>query len=295
MVGNTPHVRTRDKGTKRASIYIKLEGCNPSGSIKDRACLRMIQSKLDNGSLRSGMTILDASSGNMGCAIAFFGRLLGYRTEVVVSSKLTDEKAKFLLHYGAVIHKVGDFTIEGNTFCRTLVQRDTAGLYCFLDQLHNWENPRAYRESLGPEILADFKNLTMIVGSVGSGGSLLGVGQYIKEKRPDVRIIAVQSARGTRIPGTGSFDEGDYVTPFVRTGIDGHVFDNIVRIHERDAIRRTLQLRDQGLFCGLQTGATFHAANEEADRLGVRGEIVAISGDAGWKNLARLLQSSAQA
>ncbi len=289
MVGNTPHVHVSTKDSGAARVYLKLEGCNPTGSIKDRACARMIRKCLDDQSLQPGMILLDASSGNMACSIAYFGKLMGYSTELVVSSKLTAEKQSFLLYYGAKLHEVGDFTIQGNQFCRELVKQRQPSQYCFLDQLHNWENPRASCETLAPEILHDFPDVAMVVGSLGSGGSLLGTALHLKERRPSAHVVAVQAAAGTRLPGTGSFDEGDYITPFIRKGMDDGIFDHVLKIHERDAIQRTLELREQGFFCGLQTGGVFHAALTAIATMRVRGDVVAISGDSGWKNMDKLL------
>lgn len=289
VVGNTPHVRVRTEESGRARLHVKLEGVNPTGSIKDRACVHMIRSKLKDRSLRPSMMLLDASSGNMACAIAFYGRVMGYRATVAANSKLTGEKRKFLLYCGATLHQVGNFTIEGNRFCRELAEKDTSGQYCFLDQLHNWDNPRAYYETLGPEILTDFPNVAMVVGSLGSGGSLLGTGQFLKERTAGVKIVAVQAAPGTRIPGTGAFDDGDYITPFIRKGIDEGVFDHIVKIREQDAIRRSAELKDQGIFCGLQTGGVLHASLIAIHEFDISGDVVFISGDTGWKNLDKLL------
>ena len=110
---------------------------------------------------------------------------------------------------------------------------------------------------------------------------------------PDVRIVSVESAPGTRIPGTGSFCDGDYETPFILKGREDGIFDHAVRIHEADAVRSTLRLRDQGVFCGLQTGGVFHAALQAARELEVSGDVVFISGDSGWKNIDKLLPHAA--
>jgi cysteine synthase len=289
MVGRTPHLRIRTDEAPEARIHVKLEGWNPTGSVKDRAGLRMIREALESGALVPGKALLDASSGNMACAIAYFGAVLGYPATLAVSSKLTDDKRSFLRYYGATLHSVGDFTIEGNHFCRDLAAGPEGDRYCFLDQLHNGSNPRAHYEGTGPEILEAFPDVQMVVGSLGSGGTLFGTGRFLKEKRPDVRIVAVQSAPGTKIPGTGSFDDGDYVTPFIRQGREEGVFDRTVRITEADAVRRTLELRDRGVFAGLQTGGVYHAALLAAAELGVRGDVVFISGDTGWKNTDKLL------
>jgi cysteine synthase len=287
-VGPTPHLRVRAPEAPDVRFFVKLEGFNPTGSVKDRGGLGMIREAQEAGTLAPGATLLDASSGNMACALAYFGRLLGHPVRVVVSSKLTEDKRSFLRFYGADIVQVGDFTIEGNEWCRELVDRE-GERYHFFDQLHNWANPRAHYQSTGPEILADFPEVEMVVGSLGSGGTMYGTADFLKEQRPATRIVTVESAPGTKLPGTGSFTDGDYVTPFIRRGRDEGRFDHAVRITFDDAARRTLQLRDQGVFCGLQTGGVFHAAIQAARELGVRGDVVFISGDSGWKNVDKLL------
>ncbi|HEX7241934.1 MAG TPA: cysteine synthase family protein [Longimicrobiaceae bacterium] len=292
-VGRTPCLRLRSPELPEARVHVKLEGMNPTGSVKDRAGLRMIREALDAGSLRPGVTLLDASSGNMACALAYFGRVLGFPTMVVVSSKLTEDKRNFLRYYGATVHQTGDFTIEGNRWCRELVEREGGDRYWFFDQLHNWANPRAHYEGTGPEILEAFPDVELVVGSLGSGGTLFGTGQFLKERRPGVKVVAVESAPGTKIPGTGSFSDGDYVTPFIARGREEGVFDHTLRIDLDDAVRRTLQLRDQGVFCGIQTGGVYHAALEAAREMDVRGDVVFISGDAGWKNIDKLLPYAA--
>jgi cysteine synthase len=222
----------------------------------------------------------------MGCAMAYFGRLLGFPVRVVASSKLTDDKHGFMRYFGATVEKVGDFTIEGNRLCRDLAAAEP-DRYCFLDQLHSWANPRAHYETTGPEILADFPAIAMLVGSLGSGGSLLGTAQFLKEKKPDVTVVAVEAARGTRLPGTGSFDEGDYVTPFIALGRE-RFFDHAARVELPQAVARTLALRDRGLFVGLQTGGVYEAAVTTARERGITGDVVMLSGDSGWKNMEKL-------
>ena len=287
MVGNTPHVRVKS-ALANACIYLKLEGCNPTGSIKDRTCIELLQDVLRRGELQPGMCLLDASSGNFGCALAYYARLLGYDTFVVSSSKLTAAKKDFMEFYGAEVHLVGSFTIEGNHFCREMVKAKS-GKYCFLDQLHNWGNPKAHYKTTGPEILDAFPDVTLIVGSLGSGGSLLGTAQYIKERAPQVRVVAVQAATGSRLPGTASLNEGDYVTPFIEKGFREKVFDYTFEATEAQAINGALRLRDQGLFCGLQTGGVLHAAEQIAKEQCIEGKTVVLSGDSGWKNMDKLL------
>ena len=288
MIGRTPHVRLRMPGIEPDSVYLKLEGCNPTGSIKDRACAFMIQSAIRSGELQPGMIALDASSGNFACALALYSRMLGYEATVVVGSKLTQAKREFLEFAGATVYQVGDFTIQGNEFCRELVQREPEK-YFFLDQLHNWLNPQAHYETTGPEILTEFPDVGMIVGSLGSGGTMLGVAEYVKQKSPSVRIIVVETASGSRMPGAGTFVDGDYVTPFITKGYNSGLFDDVVRVSEAEAHAAGRLLISQGVFCGLQTGAVVHAANASASGIGPGKPVVVISGDSGWKNLDKLL------
>jgi cysteine synthase len=288
MIGKTPHVRVQFPEAGDAVLYIKLEGQNPTGSIKDRTCIYLLRDVLKRGELRPGMTVLDASSGNLGCALAYYSRLLGYESFVVSSAKLTAPKRDFILYYGARIHQTGTFTIEGNQYCRQLAA-ENPGQFCFLDQLHNWNNSLAHYETTAPEILGEFSSLAMVVGSLGSGGSLLGIGQYFKGRSPDTLIVAVQAAPGTKLPGTASLDEGDYRSPFIEKGYRSNIFDYTVKVTEADAIARTIQLRNQGIFCGLQTGGVVHAALEAIREKKIKGNVVLVSGDSGWKNMDKLL------
>jgi [CysO sulfur-carrier protein]-thiocarboxylate-dependent cysteine synthase len=289
MVGNTPAVRIAGGDAGNCSIWVKLEGFNPTNSVKDRACLSIIRDARETGRLKPGMTLLDASSGNMACALAFYGRIFHHPVHVVCSSKLTADKANFIRYFGADMELVGDFTIEGNRYCAEVLRARDPGRYCFLDQLHNWANPRASYNTLGPEILADFPQAAAVVGSLGSGGSLLGTAMYVKERRPDITVLAVESAVGTKIPGTGSFEDGDYVTPFIRKGREERLFDRSFKVSLDEARRSTDILANQGVFVGLQTGGVVCAALSLAQSGTISGDIVAISGDSGWKNMEKLL------
>jgi len=271
-----------------ARIFIKLEGDNPTGSIKDRACLNLIREQRASGTLKSGMTLLDASSGNMACALAYFGRLLGFPTTVVVSSKLTTSKREFLEIYGAEIITIGDFTIDGNRYCRRLIESESGPNFCFLDQLHSWANPQAYFNDLGPEIKAACPEIALLIGPLGSGGSLFGTGSYLKQHLPDLVIIPVQAAKGTKLPGVGGFDDGDYVTPFIEKGYADGLFAEPVKISQRDALIGNAFLRDMGFFCGPSTGGALSAALVAVKVGHVRGNVVILSGDTGWKNMDRL-------
>lgn len=292
MLGRTPNLRL-NMGGCNAAMFLKCEGTNPTGSVKDRACGFILQSALATGVLKPGMTLLDASSGNFACALAFYGKVLGYDSELAVTSKLTAAKRAFLSYLGATVHQVGQFTIDANIFCRKLVDQHPERYY-FLDQLHNWGNPEAHLETTGPEILSDFPDVAMVVGSLGSGGTMMGVAQYLKHRVNDISIVVVECAAGSRLPGTGTFVEGDYVTPFIRKGYAEGYFDERVRVTEAEACRVARSLLADGIFCGPQTGGVVHAALTLAAEKKVHGPIVVLSGDTGWKNLDKLLASGIQ-
>lgn len=290
LVGNTPLLKFKtDEVGEDTNIYVKLEGFNPTGSIKDRACLANIQNAIETGKLKKGMTILDASSGNMACAISFYGKVLGYNTELVCGSKLTLDKKNFIEYFGAKLNMVGDFTIEGNNYCREVLMPQNPNKYCFLDQLHNDNNPKASYETLGPEIYKDLSsNIKMLVGSLGSGGSMYGSSKFLKENIDDVMCVTVESNSGYKIPGTGTFVDGDYVTPFIKLG-RSEVFDDYIRIDLPNAIKRTEQLAKQGMFVGWQTGGVLDGAIEAIKKHNIKGNVVLLSGDSGWKNVDKLM------
>jgi cysteine synthase len=289
MIGNTPYVQYKTNEIKDARIFVKLESWNPTGSIKDRAAIYNIKDAIQSGKLTPGKTILDASSGNMACALAYFGKLLGYRVKVVCNSKLTQDKKQFIEYFGASLSVHGDLTIEGNRLCREWAESpEGKDEYCFLDQLHNMANPRAAYETLGPEILRDFPQVAAVVGSMGSGGSMCGTSRYIKEKKKDTYIVTSQAAHGTKIPGTGAFVDGDYITPFIIELRETPLYDETISIHLAEAEKRTKELAAQGIFVGIQGGGVLHAAIDAINRNHIKGDVVMVIGDSGWKNMDKL-------
>lgn len=244
----------------------------------------MFSRMLDDPLWYSERTALDASSGSMGCSIAYLGRVLGIPVRIVSSAKPTTEKRFFIEYFGAAVSTIGAFTIEGNEFCRSEASTEPDQYY-FLDQLHNPANPDAHFVSTGPEILEQVRQVSAIVASIGSGGTLLGGGRFLKTIDESIRIIAVEAASGTRIPGTASLVDGDYRTPFIAAGFDEGVFDASVRVTLDEAITTGRELPDIGIFGGVQTAAVIAAARRAAEALDLRGDVVTLSGDTGWKNL----------
>lgn len=287
-IGNTPIIKIERKISKNLELFMKLEGENPTGSIKDRTALGIIKNEIAQGNLIKGKTILDASSGSYACAVSYIGKILGFPVKVVSGSKLTNDKKNFIEYFGAELISHGDFTIEGNEYCRA-IYKNNPDQYCFLDQLHNWNNPEIHFQTTGPEIIKAIPDVSAIVFSLGSGGTLNGVAKFIKNFNPSIKIIAVTAASGTKIPGTGSFVDGDYVTPFIKELNDLKYLDYIAEIHLDLAIEGVKYLRDQGFYVGIQTGAVYQGMIESLNFQKTTGKILMISGDSGWKNSDKLI------
>ena len=287
MVGNTPLVQFHQDWFSDVNIFVKLESWNPTGSVKDRAALSNIQGAIESGNLTPGKTILDASSGNMACALAYFGRILGYPVQVVCSNKLTDDKKNFIEYFGADIGLIGEITREGNLHCADLADKEPEK-YCFLDQLHNQNNPLAAFRTLGPEIKASIPNVQAVFGSIGSGGSMCGTSRYFRKELEDesIRLVGVESCSGTKIPGTGAFVDGDYITPFI-VELD-ELLSERQSVEMSDVELRTAEMASQGIFTGFQGGAVLQGVKQSLENESLSGDVVMIIGDSGWKNMEKL-------
>jgi cysteine synthase len=291
MVGHTPILQVPAPAASPGRLLVKLEGYNPTGSVKDRACVAMLRAMKHDPEWDSSKTLIDASSGNMGCSIAYFGKVMGASVRVVSSRKLTAEKRRFMEYFGAAVETVGDFTIEGNDYCRKIARSNPETWY-FLDQLHNPANPIAHVTGTGPEILSKVPDVTAVVGSIGSGGTLLGTGRYLKQMNDQIKIFAVEAAAGTRLPGTAALVDGDYKTPFIEEGFEHGIFDRSIQVSEADAVAMARLLTPTGVFGGLQTYAVIAAAFQLIEAHELRGDVVVISGDTGWKNMDALMQKA---
>lgn len=296
LIGNTPvvaHTCATEHGP--VEVLIKVEGQNPSGSVKDRAGAQMIRQAVEDDKV-GDRAILEASSGNMACAVAMIGAALGIPTALVCNKNLTEDKRLMIEHFGSALHEntTGPYTYQGAEQARAMAAAEP-DRYFFLDQLHNWDNPKAHEIGTGPEILRQVPDVQLVAASLGSGGTLTGTARGIRAERDDVAFVGVQSATGTRFPGVGAFDDGDYVTPFLQAGRDEGLYTLEPRIHEADALARTRELAASGLYCGPQTGAVIVGALEAAAELGISSGIVIITGDAGWKNGAWIAKALAAA
>jgi [CysO sulfur-carrier protein]-thiocarboxylate-dependent cysteine synthase len=281
-IGNTPMVELRALAPPGgARIFAKLEGANPSGSLKDRIAKAMIDDALAGGALHAGQTILEPSSGNTGISLAMIGALLGHPVRIVLPDNTTAERSELLRLYGAEI--VSSPGAEGSNGAIRLAEGlAAADPELFMPyQYGNQANPRAHEEGTGPEILAAVPEVDAFVAGLGTGGTLTGVGRFLKRTRPGARVIAAEPLPGEQVQGLRSLEEG-----FVPPVLDESLLDDRYLVSYRDALigLRSL-LRVEGIFAGLSSGAVVHVALRIAAEMG-RGNVVILLADGGWKYLS---------
>jgi cysteine synthase len=285
-VGGTPLV-----GLPRLSpgpdvrLWAKLEDRNPTGSIKDRPALRMVEEAEKDGLLRPGSTILEPTSGNTGISLAMAAQLKGYRLVCVMPENTSEERRQLLRMWGA---EIITSPAAGGSNEAVRVAKQVAGEHpdwVMLYQYGNEANSLAHQEGTGPEILADLPGVTHFVGGLGTTGTLMGVSRFFREAKPDVRIIAAEPRYGELVYGLRNLDEG-----FVPELYDADLIDARFSVGPRDAVRRVRELLElEGIFAGISTGAILHAALAQAAKAVTAGEpadIALIVADGGWKYLS---------
>ena len=286
LVGNTPMVDVSQLSPNpQVRILAKLENMNPGGSVKDRIALAMIGAAEEDGTLRSGSIIIEPSSGNTGIGLAMICQSRGYALKIVLPENVTIERRQVLEAYGAeIIPSPGE---EGSNGAVRKAQRlaDENPDWVFLYQYGNNANPTAHYEGTGPEILADVPEITHFVAGLGTSGTLMGVGSYLKEQKPDVKIYAVEPPSGEHVEGLRSLDDG-YVPPVFEKwgGIDLLDGKRIVRPLESLEWTRRL-VTEAGVFAGISSGAALAGAVKVASRID-RGTIVFVVSDGAWKYLS---------
>ena len=281
-IGGTPTVELRRLAPSSAvRLYAKLEGVNPTGSVKDRIARSMITEARASGALRPGQTILEPSSGNTGISLALVGSLLGHPVRIVMPDNTTAERTQLLNLYRAeIVYSPG---AEGSNGAIRLAQQmaDADPTLYMPYQYGNPANPRAHEETTGPEILAAVPEIDVFVAGLGTGGTLTGVGHFLKRARPGVRIVAAEPLPGEEVQGLRSLDEG-----FVPPVLDQAVLDDRYLVSNRDALIGLRRLmRDEGIFAGLSCGATLHVALRVAAEM-ESGNVVMLLADGGWKYLS---------
>ena len=285
-VGNTPLVGLpRLSPSSDVRLWAKLEDRNPTGSVKDRAALRMIEQAERDGLLTPGCTILEPTSGNTGISLAMAARLKGYRLVCVMPENTSIERTQLLRMWGAeVVYSPG---AGGSNEAVRVAKRLAAEHpdWVMLYQYGNPANSLAHYETTGPEILRDLPTITHFIAGLGTTGTLMGAGRYLREKKPDVQIVAAEPRYGELVYGLRNLDEG-----FVPELYDESVLTRRYSVGPRDAVRRVRELLEtEGIFAGISTGAIVHAALGIADKAVQQGEsadIAFIVCDGGWKYLS---------
>lgn len=280
LIGNTPLVELRTLSPKPGvRLFAKLEGQNPTGSIKDRIVWRILQAARTSAALEPGQRIIEASTGNTGVALAMFGARLGHPVDVCVPDSVYPEIEQLLLAYGANIRRVPrqagiKTAIEVAT---TIAAREGSYL---LDQFGSPENVRTHYETTGAEILADLPQVDIVVAGMGTGGTISGVGRRLKEANPACKVFGVEPRLGVHVQGLKSLEDG-----FIPPVLDETVLDGKIIVGNRHAFSHARRaMLAEGIFGGISSGAVLHAGLRAASRI-ERGNIVLIFADAGWKYL----------
>jgi cysteine synthase B len=263
----------------RVRLFAKLEGWNPTGSIKDRIVKHMIQHAEREGRLAPGDTVIEASTGNTGIALAMIGRAMGYHARIVMPENVYPEIPRALGVYGAEVHWVpAEAGVTGAMAVARKMAEDEGAL--MLDQFCNEHDPRAHYVWTGPEILADVPQVDVFVAGLGTGGALMGTGHRLKEANPRTKVIAVEPHPGNQLQGLKSLADG-FIPPILDLAfLDGKI---LVRSgHAFLAARRLMEV--EGVFGGISAGAVLHAGLKFAERM-TGGNIVMVFADSGWKYL----------
>ncbi len=281
-IGNTPLVELKSFSPRPGvQIFAKLEGANPSGSIKDRIARKMIEEAEASGKLTKDSILLEPTSGNTGIALAMIARVKGYPFTAVMPDNVTQERRQMLELYGAnIIFSDGTQGSNGAVkLAKELAASDDR--YLMLYQYGNDANPRAHYEGTALEIINDLPDLDVFVAGLGTGGTITGTARRLKEYNPAIKVVAAEPLQGEAVQGLRSIEDG-----FVPPVLDQSLIDARILVMSGDAIRRTRQLKDQeGIFAGPSCGAALHAALRAAESL-ERGKIVVILADGGWKYLS---------
>ena len=289
LIGNTPMVDVSALSPHPgARILVKLEGQNPAGSVKDRIAKAMVEEAEADGTLVPGRTIIEPSSGNTGIALAMIARLRGYPIKVVLPENVSVERRQMLEVFGAEI--ISSPGAEGSNGAVRLARRlaDENPDWAFLYQYANEANPRVHYATTGPEILRDVPDITHFVAGLGTSGTLMGVGTYLREQRPEVQVLAVEPPSGEVVQGLRSLDDG-YIPPVFEKWGGNELLDGKRIVRPRESLECTRRLADEcGIFAGISSGAALAGALKVAERLGddEQATIVFVASDAGWKYLS---------
>lgn len=282
LVGNTPLVQLKRIPTnKNVTIYAKLEGNNPGGSVKDRAAYGMIKGAIDRGEIKTGIKLIEATSGNTGIALAMIASMFGVEIELVMPEDATRERVLTMEAFGAkVILTPKEKSMEGAIDYAT--DKVASGGYVMLNQFGNPDNYKMHYKTTGPEIWRDTAGtVTHFVSAMGTTGTIMGVSRFLKEQNKDVQIVGCQPTDGSRIPGIRKWPEAYLPKIFERDRVD-----RVIELDEQDARVMAKRLaKEEAIFCGMSSGGAVHAAVELAKEL-TSGVIVCIICDRGDRYLS---------
>jgi len=279
LIGNTPLVELSAVGDTR--VYVKLEGQNPTGSIKDRIAKAMIEAAEASGELEPGRRLLEPTSGNTGISLALVAKLKGYPLTCVMPENATEERKRLLRLFGAeIVFSPGEEGSNGAVrLALRMAEEDPRWFMPF--QYANQANPRAHYEGTGAEIAEALDRIDVVVAGLGTGGTLMGVGERLRESFPDVVVAAAEPLPGDPVMGLRSLDEG-YVPPI----LDVSKLDRKVLVSNEESVAAVRRLLDEdGIFAGVSSGAVVHVARKLAHEL-EEGVVVAVLADGGWKYLS---------
>ena len=285
LIGNTPLVDVSSLSPNpKVRILAKMEGQNPAGSVKDRIALQMITEAEADGTLSPGKTLIEPSSGNTGIAMAMIAKIKGYPIKIVLPENVSVERRQLLEVWGAEI--ISSPGAEGSNGAVRKAQALAAEHpdWAFLYQYANEANPRAHYRTTGPEIWRDCPEITHFVAGLGTSGTLMGVGTYLKEQNPAVQVIAVEPPLGEKVEGLRNLDEG-YIPPVYEKWGGPELLDRKRVVRPRESIEWTRRLSEVGVFSGISAGAAMAGCAKVAGELEA-GTIVFIVADYGWKYLS---------
>ena len=286
LIGNTPMVDVSVLSPNpNVRLVAKLENQNPFGSVKDRIAKAMIEAAEKNGTLQPGQRILEPSSGNTGIALAAIAQIKGYPITILMPTSVSVERRQMLQIFGAdIVLTPGE---EGSNGAVRRAQEMAANHpeWCFLYQYGNDANPTAHYETTGPEVLRDCPEITHFVAGLGTSGTLMGTGRYLKEHKPDVKIIAIEPPLGERVEGLRNLEDG-YIPPIFENWHGFELLDRKRVVRPRESIEWTRRLvAETGIFAGLSSGASLAGAVKVAKEID-EGVVAFIVCDGGWKYLS---------
>jgi cysteine synthase len=285
LIGNTPLVDVSPLSpSPGVRILAKLEGQNPGGSVKDRAAKAMIEEAEKEGLLPPGSVVLESSSGNTGIALAMICRVRGYRLVVVLPENVSVERRQLLEVWGAeIVPSPGEEGSNGALRAARALAAEHPDWY-FPYQYGNPANPKAHYEGTGPEIWRDCPEVTHFIAGLGTAGTLMGVGRFLKERNPAVQLWAVEPPAGEMVDGLRNLDDG-FVPPVFVDNDGAKLLDRKMIVRARESIEWTRRLTEVGIFAGISSGSAMAAAARVAAQLD-EGVIVVLVADGGWKYLS---------